>query len=447
MRKNKTRQIVLLTVAVISLCAAAQTPKDSVLKFSLTEAKAYALKNSPTVKNSTLDLESAKKKIWETTAIGLPQVRANYSYSYQLTVNPLIEQFSRQFSSMSGGTSDTNAFRTTSLLDITVSQLIFSGSYIVGLQTSKVYKGLSELSLTKSKDNLIESVTNSYILVLVAKENKILLDSTLNNTLEILNSMKKMYLQGLLDETDLDQLQLTTNSLKNATELMERQAEITERLLKFQIGLDLETKIELTDSIQALINNSDKNTLLQQDFTIENNVDFNLMDTQAKLMKLNLKLNKAAFLPDVAAFYQHEKNFNDKAISFTPPDLIGFSISVPIFSSGQRLARVSQARISYEKALNSKQQVADGLKVSYAEAKSSYIAATDKYNMAKENLGLSEKIYNRSLIKYREGMISSTDLTQNQNQFIQSQTNYYSSIIELTSARAKLEKLMTSVQK
>jgi outer membrane protein TolC len=151
-------------------------------------------------------------------------------------------------------------------------------------------------------------------------------------------------------------------------------------------------------------------------------------------------------LPDVAAFYQHEKNFNTKALSFTPIDLVGLSINIPIFSSGQRLARVSQARISYEKALNTQQQVADGLKVNYEQTKSSYISSMDNYNVASENLHLSENIYKRSLIKYREGVISSIELTQTQNQYIQIQSNYYSAIINLASARIKLEKLLKSAK-
>jgi outer membrane protein TolC len=100
--------------------------------------------------------------------------------------------------------------------------------------------------------------------------------------------------------------------------------------------------------------------------------------------------------------------------------------------------------LQYQKALNLKNQVSDGLKVSYEQNKSNYISALNKYNTTKDNLNLADKIYKRSLIKYNEGILSSLELTQAQNQFLQSQTNYYSSIIELTSAKAALEKILTS---
>jgi outer membrane protein len=228
--------------------------------------------------------------------------------------------------------------------------------------------------------------------------------------------------------------------------LLNRQAIIAQRLLKFQLGCDLDAAIVLTDSISSLVNGSYNNNLLLQSFSVENNVEYKLMDTQSRLMKMNLNLNKTAFLPDIAGYYQHDKNFNSKAISFTPPDIFGLSISIPIFSSGQRLARISQAKYQYQKALYSKQIAADGLKLSYEETHSAYISAIDKYKTAKENLNLANKIYTRSLVKFSQGMISSIDLTQTQNQYIQSQTSYYGSILELTSAKAKLEKLLSTAQ-
>jgi outer membrane protein TolC len=255
-----------------------------------------------------------------------------------------------------------------------------------------------------------------------------------------------MSAQGLIDETDVDQLQLVTNEIKSSLDLMSRQAVIAERLLKFQMGMELDTKIVLIDSIKGLIDNNSEKSLLLQDFNVENNVDYKLMDSQSKLMKMNLNLNKSAFLPDIAAFYQHEEQLNTKSIAFTPPDLIGVSLSWNIFTSGQRLAKISQAKYSYQKAMNSQKQVSDGLKVNYEQSKSAYISAMDKYNTTTENLKLADKIYKRSLIKYKEGLISSTELTQNQNQYLQSQSNYYSAIVDLVSAKTKFEKILISVQ-
>jgi outer membrane protein TolC len=427
----------------LALMTFASGGTDSSMQFSLEQAKQYALENSPVVKSAALDLNAAKKKIWETTAIGLPQASAKYSYSYILTLPEIYKQFAQM-----GGGGETNLddMKSSSTLDITVSQLLFSGAYLVGLQTSKVYKGLSELSLTKSKNDLNESVTNAYLLVLIAKENKKILDTMYNNMNALLETIKAMNSKGFVEETDVDQFQITVNTVKNNLDLITSQALIAERMLKYQLGYPFESGITLTDSINGIVNNLNINALLIEPFQVENNVDFKLVETQTKLMKLNLKLNKSEFLPDVAAFYQHDKNFNDKAVSFTPPDLVGLTINIPIFSSGQRLAKVSQARITYEKAKISQDQVAQGLKIQFEDNKAKYINAFGNYESSKSNYTLAEKIYKRSIIKYKAGTISSSDLTQLQNQYLQAQTSYFSAILDLTSAKSKIENLISTVK-
>jgi outer membrane protein TolC len=258
--------------------------------------------------------------------------------------------------------------------------------------------------------------------------------------------MKAMYGQGFVEETDVDQLQITVNNLKNTAEVINQQAGIAERLLKFQLGCSLDQPIRLTDSLSTLATNLADVGILLQNFNVSQQVDYQLLETQAKLMKLNLRLNQSAFLPEVAAFYQHDKNFNTKAITFTPPDLIGVQVNIPIFSSGMRLARVSQARISYEKALINQQQVAQSLQIGFEDAKAKYLAALNSYTTARDNFKLAEKVYNRSWIKYREGTISSIELTQAQNQYIQSQTNYFNALLELNNARTKIEKMLVPAE-
>ncbi|MCX7987617.1 MAG: TolC family protein [Bacteroidales bacterium] len=438
----KRAKLLLLLLAWFSMGVFSQTKNDSVLALSLSEAKIYALANSPVIKNSVLDVESAKKKIWETTAIGLPQVSAKYSYSYIITLPEIYKQFAAMGSGGTGAPTNLDDLRTSSTLDITVSQLLFSGSYLVGLQTSKVYRSLSELSLSKSKQDLAESVTNSYLLVLVSYENQRLVDSVYQNTLKILESMKAMYQQGFVEETDVDQMQITVNNLKNTSDILRQQVGIAERLLKFQLGCSLDQPIRLTDSLTTLATRLADQGILLQNFVIDNQVEYKLLDTQSKLMKLNLRLNQSAFLPEIAAFYQHDKNFNEKSITFTPPDLVGLQVNIPIFSSGMRLARVSQAKISYQKALINQQQAAQSLQIGFEDARAKYLSALNSYSTAYDNFKLAEKVYNRAWTKYREGTISSVELTQVQNQYIQSQTNYFNALLELNSARTRLEKLL-----
>lgn len=442
----KQKELIFL-ILFLPVCLSGQVnTRDSSLSLSLNEAIQYALANSPLIKSAQLDVESARKKIWETTAIGLPQVNAKYNYSYIITLPEIYKQFAMMGAGQGGTPVNLDDLRTTSTLDITVSQLIFSGSYLVGLQTSKVYKSLSELSLVKTEQDLKERITNTYILVLITRENKRLYDSIYILTSNLLENQKSLFAQGLLDETDVSQLEVNTNMLKNNVEFLSNQLQVVERLLKFQLGYPIDNAIIMKDSLQNLLPSITDESVLLRNFNFENQVDFQLLESQKKLMKLNHMLNKSAFLPEIAGFYQHDKNFNTKAITFTPPDLIGISINIPIFSSGMRIARVSQARLGYEKAVINQQQLRENLLISYEDTKSRFIYALQNYRTSYANYKLSEKIYQRSVVKYKEGIISSFELTQIQNQYIQAQAKYYDSIMELNKIKVNFEKITTSIR-
>jgi outer membrane protein TolC len=163
-----------------------------------------------------------------------------------------------------------------------------------------------------------------------------------------------------------------------------------------------------------------------------------------KANSLVLKLRKSEFLPELAAFYQYQKEFNDKALSFTPPHTIGLQLNIPIFGSGQKLAKVSQAKIELLKAQNTREQMSNTLRLDYYSSKSTLLNAYDKYNTESVNMKLARKIYDRALVKYTNGVISSTDLTQIQNQYLTAQSSYYQSLQDLIAAKSKLQKVLTN---
>jgi outer membrane protein TolC len=473
------KKIAILTGAVLLLATTVIAQTDSTMQLSLIQAKEYALQNSPVMKNARLDIENAKRKIWETTAIGLPQVNSKLSYSYMITLSSTIEQFNSfssignsfgdlygmvgmlagqagnvqvlnmldSISNASAGSGEESTVSTDDLRwgltwDITATQLIFSGAYLVGLQTSKTFSNLTEIALTQSELDLKQNVASAYYLVLIAEENFRVIDSTCQSTEKLLNDLKAMNKSGFIEETDVDQLRLTLSNLQNTRALLERQIGIAYNLLKYQLGIDFGTKLVLTDKIEALAGEQEIAGLALQSYSYENNPQYQMLETQEKLSKLNVNFNKSTYLPDIAAFYQHQENFNDKAFSFTPPDMIGVAMNIPIFGSGMKRAKVQQAKIQLEKVRNSKEQAAGGLTLDYEQSRANLLNALDKTKTNRENMFLAKRIYGRTLIKYQEGLSSSLDLTQTQNQYLMAQSNYYSALIELLNARAKMEKLL-----
>lgn len=440
------------------------------LNLSLKQAQEYALQNNQSILNANLDVESAKKRVWETTAIGLPQASGTIAFSYMPTLPASIEQFS-QFDLLFGwmynvdqyiheqAPADPNfggipapkpqeEFNPNDMKwnlpgTLTVSQLIFSGSYLVGLQSAKVYKSLSELNLVKSKQDVLQSVTISYFNVLIARENRSILDSTYTNLTKTYSQMQAMSGQGFIEETDLDQMKITVSTVKTSLDMITRLEDISSRMLKLQLGVDLNRPLGLTDDLRQLIDALTIDQLLASDFILEDNVSYQLLESQEKANFLLLKLRKSEFLPDLAGFYQYQKEFNENAFTFNPPHMLGVQMNIPIFSSGQRMARISQAKMDLEKARNTKNQLSNALKLDYYNSRSALLTARDNFQTKSVNLQLSKKIYERALIKYTNGMISSIDLNQVQSQYLTAQSDYYSSLQELINSKNKLEQLLT----
>jgi len=465
-------KFLVLTAVLLRLTISGIAQNDTIYHFSLKEAQQFALENYYTSKNAALDIQIANKKVWETTAIGLPQISANVQGAYTPKLSASIEEFSSltmlgnwmygadqalnslfpddgfgQIAQPDGSSSTSTDDMKWSLAGtITVTQLIFNGSYIVGLQSAKVYKKISELNQEQVALEVNELISNSYFNVLVAYENKRILDSTYKVMNASLNEMKAMGNQGFVDETDVDQMALSVANILSSLSLIERMVTISENLLKNNLGLHVSNKLELTDDLDKLVDNIAYEQLLSKEFVLENNVTYAILNNQVKSSELLLKLDKSAYLPDLAAFYQYQKEFNDNAFSFTPPHTIGVALNIPIFNSGSKNAKVAQSKLEWVKATNTRDQMANAITLNYENSRSTLISAYETYLNEKKNLDLSKRIFQRSIIKFSNGLISSMDLAQIQSQFFSSQTSYYKAVLELNSAQNELLKMLNELK-
>jgi outer membrane protein len=440
----------LLTTTGLGLKA--QT--DSIQVFSLLEAQNYAVENFYVSKNAKLDIDKAKKVVMETTSIGLPQVNASVSYThipgeiptfdFGSSLIPLFQAIGINTDSLDLGEPSPIAERNNITYGFTVSQLIFSGEYIVGLQASKVYKSLSEEINTKTELGIKQSISDSYFAVLILEKNREILLNTLNNLEESFEQISKYYKAGFNEDTDVDQLQITLTRAQNSLKTIDRQIEILNKLFKYQLGLTNENEIILTDNIDDLITRNIVNDSTYL-FNIDENIDFKMLETQEKLMELSLKRQKSTYLPTVAGFYQYQDLTNQPDLNFNLKHMIGISVQVPIFTSGGRMARVSQAKIELEEAKNKKDQEADRLYMEAEQAIYNYNSAYESYINEKSNFELSEKVYNKSNVKFKEGVISSLDLTMINNQYLQAQMTYSMAVQELLSSKIAMDKTFSKL--
>ena len=457
-------KILLLTIVAfcLSLSLKAQEKSAEPLKLSVKEAQEYALVNNTSAKNATIDQELAKKKIWETLSIGLPQLNAKANYQHLFVVPELSFGGSTYLATnLDPGTVITAGdilnesvymgykpgapiklgVKDNLTLDITLSQLIFSGEYLVGVQASRVYQQLSDQAKVKSDLDIRESVANTYSLVLVLEQTRNNLAISLKNVNSTLKEMEAMFNQGFIENTDVDQMELNSLNLTNSLNSMEKQVKTTRDLLKFQMGMPLENTIILADSLESITGEVTMETLVAKQFNLSQNINYKMIETQERLSQYSLKREKSLYLPNLAAVYQHTEKMNKPEFDFAPKDLVALSMNIPIFSSGQRNSKVQQRKLELEKIVNTKTDVASGLELEHESALNDLTTAWTTYLNNKKNIELTKRIYDKMQIKYKEGISSSLDLTNAQNQYLTALGNLYNANYALITAKNKLDKL------
>jgi outer membrane protein TolC len=435
---RKTKQILLL--AIMFLGGTLLTRAQDVTKLSLNDALKMALQNNTNILNSDLDLKIAQKKVWETTAAGLPHIDAKAAYTFYPKVPSLPATFFDP-------NADPNAVialmpKQNVVADITVSQLIFSGSYLVGLQAIKVYYGLTKQNTEKTKLDVIETVVNTYHMLQMAEESRKILNQNLDNIGKTLYEITEMNKQGFVEKTDVDQLVVTGNTIRNAVNQIDSNLDMGYRLLKIQLGLRDSVKIELADLMEtgeSLTKSSLQ--LISEQFNLNQNIDFQLIKTSESIASLDLKLAKSSFLPTLNGYYDHTEKLKAPLLDFQPKDLVGINLSIPIFSSGQRSSVVAQKRMSFEEAQNTTEYISSSLMMQASQYQNDLKLKLEKYQNQKNSKELSDDIYQRTLEKYKQGMASSMDLMTSQNQYLTNLINYYQSIYDLQGSKSKLEKL------
>ncbi len=417
--------------------------------FSLKQAQEYAILNNGNSKNAKLDLEIAEKKVWETTAIGLPQISGKVDFQNFIdipttvvpanTFNPMAP--ADEVMEMQFGT-DYNVNAT-----LQVSQLIFSGNYLVGLQASKAYTNTSKQLVEKSELETKAAVTEAYYTVLVLEENKRIMDSTLTSTEQIFEDTKILVEEKVVESTNAAQLELSVLQVQNGITQVEAQVRVAKNLLKMQMGMDLTKDITLTETLDGFIGIAEGITAPEV-YDVSNNIDHKILESQLTLNELSLKNTKANYLPSLAAFFSHQQvaqrneiNFFDSDYSWYPTTLWGLNLTIPIFSSGQRASQVSQAQLEVMKSQNTMEQADKGIKLQMSQAVADFNSAKDVYNTQKKAIDVAKLIFDNTQIKYKEGIVSSLELTQVQTQYLTAQSNLTSAAFNLIKAKLSIDKL------
>ena len=444
----KNKFYILLLALVPYLGFSQQSPTS----FSLQEAIDFALQNNRKSINAKRDIEAAKAQKWETTASGLPQLSATVDYQnflkqqVQLLPSEFFGGNSGEFAEVVFGTKQ-NIYATA-----TLNQKVFDGSYIVALQSAKVFLEISNNAKIKTDLEVRKAVINAYGNVLLTEESIQILKRNLEVLEKNLNETTKIFENGLGEEESVEQLQITLVGVESNLNNVNRMKALAYQMFNITLGVDINRPTLLTDNLERLTEKNISLGLLEAEADIENTIDYQIAENDKLTKELMLKLEKSKALPTLNAFINGGYSAFSDSFSFTQKDqdwfgssLFGVSLNIPIFSSGMRSAITQRAQINLEKAKTDLTEKEQTIRLQIASAKSEYRFTIEDYDNKKQSLRLAERIEAKNQTKFFEGISSSFDLRQAQMQLYSAQQEFLQAMLDVINAKAELETALNVV--
>ncbi len=441
------RNIYLTSLALLTaVLGISQDPPEKTYSFTLEEAIEFALENNYSAINAGRDVLDARKQKWETIADGLPQI--NGSVSYQNQLKQPVSLIPAEFAGGTPGEFVPIVFGQAhqASATATLTQKIFDGSYIVGVQATKSFLSYSANNEEKTDQEVRKSVVEAYGNVLLAKESVAILEKNKANLAKNLFETNKLYENGLGDEESVEQLQITLSSIESQLKNTIRLENITRQMLNLVMGIAIDAPTKLEEDLDNLAESQIDFTLMETDFNMANNVDYKLAINLTEQRFFEWKLARSRALPTLSTFINYGSTAYSDNFSFFKSEqdwfdssVLGLDLSIPLFSSGKRSASTARAKIAMEKAKTQLSEAEEQIRLQLEKAKSDYILSIEEYETAKQNLGLAERIENKNQIKYSEGIASSFDLRQAQTQLYDAQQGYLQSMVEVINKKTELE--------
>ncbi len=452
----------LLVMLLFSQLMNAQTNTQN--EFSLQQAIDYAMENNFEIRNAKTDIKIARKKVIETRAIGLPHVNASVGYDYFIDIptqlmpdfiTPAMVKVNQQIFGLTpvvpvsgdprmiemrfGQTHNISA-------GLTATQLLFNGSYLVGLQASSAYVRLSQRKLEKLEKELKHTIAKAYYPIVIIQENLLLLDSTLINLQEMLIETKAFQEEGFLEDTDIDQMGIMINDIQNTKKNLENTLEMATKNLKFQMGMPISLPIHLSEKIEILTEKVINLALDTDMYNVENHQDYKYLQAAKALAMLDVKNKKAALLPTLSAYFNYQEkamrdefNFFDSDKDWFPTQVVGAKLNIPIFQSWQSRAQIQQKQLELEKIKVQEMQLKEALSLKYENTKSNLSYSLDVFYNKELKKKQAKRIYQKTKIKFKAGMASSLDLSQTFNQYLQAQMEYLTAMMTLLTNKENFE--------
>ena len=401
------------------------------LNLSLAQAQDYAVETNRSLRNASLAVQKAYATRWQTIASMLPSV--DMSWAYQSMMG-----YKMNFGGMPIEMPDNGTLGITASVGI-------NGQAIVGALLNNTAIEMQKLNLEISEDNLRASVKSSYASVLVLEDVVKLLDSSLKNIENLAAMTQRSVEVGAAEQTTADQILVRVNTLKNNINANKRSTQLAINALKVLLNVPAETELTLTTQLSDMLSAEAIVALLGKDFVLENNLSYQTLAKNVELAKKNVHMAGWAYGPTIGVGYQYsEKDYFGKKEGFnmTPPNALSVQVSMPLWSSGKRAAGVVEKKIALEEARNTFEETADNLGIQNEQLRYNLQNAYETYTNEQENMGVTQRVFDNTSLKFQQGVASNLDLVNASNDLITAQSTYVQAVLTLVNAEVELEKFL-----
>jgi outer membrane protein TolC len=456
--KSKIKLLLMLIITSIGIIKA---QNQEVKKFTLNEAITFAKQNNVSYQNAKLDELTAQKSVNELLSNGLPQANGELSYNrnIDIPVTPLPDFITPSviFANQKYfGLSPTEKYvqgqpvpvafgqKNSATASLTIGQLLFDGTFFLGVKAAKEYVKLSSLTKRKTEIDVEADMTKAYYLVLLNEERMIQINKNIALIEKSLADLREIYKAGLTEKIDLDRLELSYSNAKISRDQMKDVTAMTYQLLKMNMGAPMADSIVLTDKLNDLSGQSSINIdIASNDYS--KRVEYQMVEQGLILNKLDRKRYLTGYMPTITAFASLGRNtfgndLSDLGNTWFPATIVGGKISLPLFDGFRKHAQTQKASISIKKTENLKKNLENAIDIERFNSKTSYLRTKEQVLTQKQNMDLAEQIFKRAQLKLKEGVGSSTELLMAETELKNTQTNYLSTLYDLMVAQVNVKK-------
>ena len=421
-------------VCFTMLLGSALYAQEKQISLNLKQAQDYALQHNKNLMNAKSDLLIATDDVREARSSGLPQATGTMDYmtnfNYSFNFGPGAEIVMED---------QMNA-------KIQVSQLIFSGQYWVGLETAKIARRIAEKNIELSELDVRDNIINSYYLILVTDNLLQIVNENELNLKNIHEHTNNMFKMGLAERSDVDQISINLSEIVNTRKSMERNLQLNYNMLRLWLGIEPDDEVVLTEELDDLISEMESRNIIDPNLDITDNPNYQIMLVQEDIGHKNIQMQRWAYAPTISGFYSYTEKIMKSGFDLSPKNVAGVNLNIPLFSGLSRKAQLSKAKVQYDKTQRSTLLLEEQLTLQEKQLTYEKNNAFENYITQKQNVVVSERVFQSMNNKYKQGQISSLELTQANSNYLQAENNYVSSVLQMLQSMLQLDKLYNNLQ-